>query len=396
MPKVRLRLRRGEQGAEVPARRQGREPRRDDESSVCPCRPASRSPPRRATPTWPAATQLPAGPHGRGRGRPRGARDEDGQAARRRLRPAARLGALRCAVLDARDDGHRPQPRPQRRVGAGARASRPSNERFAYDSYRRFVQMFGKIVLDVPGDLFEEKLHELVEEKGFTVDTELSADDLDAARRARSRRSCAPRPASTSPTIRTEQLRYAIEAVFKSWNGKRARDYRKFEGIADDLGTAVNVQTMVFGNKGDDSGTGVAFTRNPSTGESAALRRLPEERAGRRRRGRHPHHRAARRDEQRVPRAAQGAARRDEAAREPLPRHVRHRVHDRAGSPVHAADARRQAHRRGRAAHGGRDGRRGPDRRARSGAARAARAARPAPAPAVRPQGRVHACSPRA
>src|SRR5205814_8607546 len=70
------------------------------------------------------------------------------------------------------------------------------------------------------------------------------------------------------PTEPLEQLRYAIEAVFKSWNGKRARDYRKFEGIRDDLGTAVNVQAMVFGNKGDDSGTGVAFTRNPSTGEN--------------------------------------------------------------------------------------------------------------------------------
>src|SRR6202023_868317 len=70
------------------------------------------------------------------------------------------------------------------------------------------------------------------------------------------------------PSDPTDQLRYAIEAVFKSWNGKRARDYRKFEGIPDDLGTAVNVQTMVFGNKGDDSGTGVAFTRNPSTGEN--------------------------------------------------------------------------------------------------------------------------------
>src|SRR6478752_5880111 len=89
-------------------------------------------------------------------------------------------------------------------------AQQTQNERFAYDSYRRFVQMFGKIVLDFPGD-------------------------------------------------HTEQLRYAIEAVFKSWNGKRAKDYRRFEGIADDLGTAVNVQAMVFGNKGDDSGTGVAF-----------------------------------------------------------------------------------------------------------------------------------------
>src|SRR6185437_355306 len=70
------------------------------------------------------------------------------------------------------------------------------------------------------------------------------------------------------PDDPTEQLGHAIEAVFKSWNGKRARDYRKFEGIADDLGTAVNVQAMVFGNKGDDSGTGVAFTRNPASGES--------------------------------------------------------------------------------------------------------------------------------
>ena len=235
-------------------------------------------------------------------------------------------------------------------------AQQTNNERFAYDSYRRFVQMFGKIVLDVPGDHFEEKLHELVEEKGFTVDTELSADDLKQL--VGTFKAIVRAEAGVDfPDDPTEQLRYAIEAVFKSWNGKRARDYRKFEGIADDLGTAVNVQAMVFGNKGDDSGTGVAFTRNPSTGESAALRRLPEERAGRRRRGRHPHHRAARRDEQRVPRAAQAAARRDEAAREPLPRHVRHRVHDRAGSPVHAPDARRQAHRRGRVAHGGRDGR---------------------------------------
>ena len=128
--------------------------------------------------------------------------------------------------------------------------------------------MFGKIVLDVPGDLFEEALHDLVEAKGFAVDTELSADDLaglvetfkgDRARRSGRRVPRRPAPSSS---------RYAIEAVFKSWNGKRAKDYRQMEGIADDLGTAVNVQTMVFGNKGDDSGTGVAFTRNPSTGES--------------------------------------------------------------------------------------------------------------------------------
>jgi len=146
-------------------------------------------------------------------------------------------------------------------------ARQTGNERFAQDSYRRFVQMFGKIVLDVPGDLFEEKLHELVEAKGFTVDTELSAEDLKQL--VGTFKAIVRAEAGVDfPDDPTEQLRYAIEAVFKSWNGKRARDYRKFEGIADDLGTAVNVQAMVFGNKGDDSGTGVAFTRNPSTGES--------------------------------------------------------------------------------------------------------------------------------
>jgi pyruvate,orthophosphate dikinase len=146
-------------------------------------------------------------------------------------------------------------------------AQQTGNERFAYDSYRRFVQMFGKIVLDVPGDHFEEKLHELVESKGFTVDTELSAEDL--TQLVGTFKAIVRAEAGVDfPDDPTEQLRYAIEAVFKSWNGKRARDYRKFEGIADDLGTAVNVQAMVFGNKGDDSGTGVAFTRNPSTGES--------------------------------------------------------------------------------------------------------------------------------
>jgi len=146
-------------------------------------------------------------------------------------------------------------------------ARQTDNERFAYDSYRRFVQMFGKIVLDVSGELFEEALHDLVDEKGLNVETELSAHDLlglvatfkDIVKRA---------AGVDFPDDPTEQLRYAIEAVFKSWNGKRARDYRKYEGIADDLGTAVNVQTMVFGNKGDDSGTGVGFTRNPSNGEN--------------------------------------------------------------------------------------------------------------------------------
>src|SRR5262245_9498046 len=146
-------------------------------------------------------------------------------------------------------------------------ARQTDNERFANDSYRRFVQMFGKIVLDVPGDLFEEALHELVEKQGLTVETELSADDL-AGLVTQFKGIVRDHAGVDFPDDPLDQLRFAIEAVFKSWNGKRARDYRKFEGIADDLGTAVNVQTMVFGNKGDDSGTGVAFTRNPSNGEN--------------------------------------------------------------------------------------------------------------------------------
>jgi pyruvate,orthophosphate dikinase len=146
-------------------------------------------------------------------------------------------------------------------------AKQTQNERFAYDSYRRFVQMFGKIVLDIPGDLFEEALHDLVDDKGLSVDTELTADDL--ASLVETFKGIVKQEAGVAfPTDPQEQLRYAIEAVFKSWNGRRARDYRKMERIPDDLGTAVNVQTMVFGNKGDDSGTGVAFTRNPSTGEN--------------------------------------------------------------------------------------------------------------------------------
>jgi pyruvate,orthophosphate dikinase len=145
-------------------------------------------------------------------------------------------------------------------------AKQTNNERFAYDSYRRFVQMFAKIVLDVPGDAFEHALETLREHRGVATDPELSADDL--AGLVETFKGIVKADAGVDfPDTPTEQLRYAIEAVFKSWNGRRARDYRKFEGIPDDLGTAVNVQTMVFGNKGDDSGTGVAFTRDPATGE---------------------------------------------------------------------------------------------------------------------------------
>ena len=139
--------------------------------------------------------------------------------------------------------------------------------RFAWDAYRRFVQMFGKIVMGVPGEAFEQALDRAKEAKGEGAkDTDLDADDLRALH-AEFLDIYKRHTDSDFPTDPTEQLRLAVEAVFKSWNGKRARDYRRQNKISDDLGTAVNVQGMVFGNRGSDSGTGVAFTRNPANGE---------------------------------------------------------------------------------------------------------------------------------
>jgi pyruvate,orthophosphate dikinase len=139
--------------------------------------------------------------------------------------------------------------------------------RFARDAYRRFIQMFGKIVMDVPGEAFEEAIDRAKERKGSnTQDTDLDADDLSALIEE-FRGIYREHVGDDFPQDPKDQLRLAIDAVFRSWNGKRARDYRRQNKISDDLGTAVNVQAMVFGNRGDDSGTGVAFTRDPSTGE---------------------------------------------------------------------------------------------------------------------------------
>ncbi len=146
-------------------------------------------------------------------------------------------------------------------------AERTGDLRFARDAHRRFIQMFGKIVMDVPADAFEHALDAAKERKGANVqDTDLDADDLEQLTDV-FLGIYREHTGQDFPREPSDQLRLAIEAVFKSWNGKRARDYRRQNKIADDLGTAVNVQAMVFGNRGDDSGTGVAFTRDPSTGE---------------------------------------------------------------------------------------------------------------------------------
>ena len=139
--------------------------------------------------------------------------------------------------------------------------------RFAYDAYRRFIQMFGKIVMGVPGEAFEDALDKAKERKGTNAqDTDLDVDDLKQLVEE-FLGIYKEHTATEFPRDPREQLRLAVEAVFKSWNGKRAVDYRRQNKIADDLGTAVNVVAMVFGNRGMDSGTGVAFTRDPSTGE---------------------------------------------------------------------------------------------------------------------------------
>ena len=142
-----------------------------------------------------------------------------------------------------------------------------SNERFAYDSYRRFIQMFSDVVMEIPKSLFEEEIDKMKKEKSVTLDTELTAEDLKELVKI-FKEIYLKNHGSEFPSNPTEQLIQAVEAVFKSWNNPRAITYRRLNDIPSDWGTAVNVQEMVFGNMGEDCGTGVAFTRNPATGEN--------------------------------------------------------------------------------------------------------------------------------
>jgi len=148
-------------------------------------------------------------------------------------------------------------------------AKQTSDERFAYDSYRRFVQMYGRIVLGVPGEEFDHLFEAAKESSGAATDADIPADALSelVMRFQAVVERHTGRPFPQDPT---DQLRGAVEAVFSSWNGPRAVAYRVRERIPHDLGTAVNVQAMVFGNRDDNSGTGVGFTRDPATGAAGA------------------------------------------------------------------------------------------------------------------------------
>ncbi|HEU0175969.1 MAG TPA: pyruvate, phosphate dikinase [Blastocatellia bacterium] len=140
------------------------------------------------------------------------------------------------------------------------------NERFSYDAYRRFIQLFGKIVLGIDSEKFDHKFDEHKKRLGVTEDTQVGAEALSLL--VQDYKAIVKKETGKDfPTDPRKQLELAIRAVFASWNGRRARDYRRIHKISDDLGTAVNVQAMVFGNMGEDSGTGVAFTRDVATGE---------------------------------------------------------------------------------------------------------------------------------
>ena len=270
------------------------------------------------------------------------------------------------------------------------------DERFAWDSYRRLVQMFGKTVLDIDGELFADAMDSAKRERG-----------RDQRRRPRRGR---PRGAGRDlqeggpgqetgrafPQHPREQLDLAIVAVFDSWNTDRARLYRRRERIPHDLGTAVNVCTMVFGNLGADSGTGVCFTRDPATGKQGVYGDyLPNAQgedvvAGIRN--------TLTLDDlaELDPASREAADRGDAPAGDPLPRPVRHRVHRRARQAVDAADPGRQAHGRGGVPDRRPARRRAADHPGRGAGAGHRRAAGAADVPAVRPVGASGRCWPRA
>src|SRR3954469_436363 len=146
-------------------------------------------------------------------------------------------------------------------------AKKTGNPRFAYDSYRRLIDMFGSTAMGCEHEAFEHQIHSLKEEKKVKLDTALTADDLRELVR-RYKAVYKNHVKADFPQDPREQLFLAINAVFNSWNGKKAVEYRRIERITGLRGTAVNVQAMVFGNMGNTSGTGVAFTRDPNTGEN--------------------------------------------------------------------------------------------------------------------------------
>ena len=373
----------GNRGSQGPARRQGRQPRRDDESRAARARRLHHH--HRGVPgaIWPRARTSTDSTRRSTRTSPTWSGRWAARSATRPTRcwsrsaPGAKFsmpGMMETVLNVGLND----------ESVAGLSAQAGGNDRFAWDSYRRLIQMFGKTVCDVPGEEFEHALDDAKVAKGVTDDLDLDADDLRALVEAY-KKVFVKHTGHDFPQDPREQLDLAIDAVFRSWNADRAVLYRRQERIPADLGTAVNVVAMVFGNLG----AGLRHRRRvhprPGHRRDRRLRRLPGQRPGRGRGGRHPQHRAA---------AGPGTARQEvvrRAARHhghpggPLPRPVRHRVHHRARQAVDAADPGRQAHRRGRLHHRRPAGRRGRHRPGRGAAPGHRQPARPADVPALRP-----------
>ncbi len=224
-----------------------------------------------------------------------------------------------------------------------ALVAKTNNPRFAYDCYRRFIQMYGDVVLEVPKHDFDQVFEGQKKKAKAKLDTDLTAEDLQEVIEGY-KKLVQKKTGKPFPQDPLKQLAGARNAVFGSWINDRAMYYRKMNKIPDDLGTAVNVQAMVFGNMGETSATGVGFTRNPATGEKAFYGEFLDQRPGRRRGRRHPHAEpdlSARSDG--TPRSTT-SSRHHHQARKALPRHSGLRVHHRERQALHAADPQRQAH----------------------------------------------------
>jgi pyruvate, orthophosphate dikinase len=341
-------------------------------ASACRCRRASPSPPRNASlsaeggdfsddacaPKWPRrSTHI---------------ERAVGKKLRRCRRSAAGLGPLRRAGVDAGHDGHGAQPRPQRRDGGGL-AGAAGDARFAWDSYRRFIQMYSDVVLGLDHGLFEEALEIAKEDKGFYADTEMDRRRLaGAGRRIQGHRrgaNWAALPAGRARTAVGRDPRRVRQLGFSD----RAKVYRRLNDIPGDWGTAVNVRPWCSATWAIP---GHRRRLHPRSGDrrEGLLRRMAGQRPGRGRGRRHPHaaipDQAARETagakplsmEEAMPEAyAELAA--CSTCSNALPRHAGHRVHGGTRQAVDAADPQRQAHRQGRAQDGGRHGGRRPDRR---------------------------------
>jgi pyruvate,orthophosphate dikinase len=233
-------------------------------------------------------------------------------------------------------------------------AAQTGDLRFALDAYRRFASLFGEIVMGVAHEKFERVMDR------YKAQTPAAAIPISKPEHLRdiiaAEKQIIVAEQHAIPEDPYEQLRVAIAAVFNSWMGRRAIDYRRVNRIPDSLGTAVNVQAMVFGNMGEGSGTGVAFTRNPSTGKKELYGEYLLERAGRRRGRRHSHAESDQPTEERAAESLRRVRLNHRPAGKALPRHAGLRVHDRARQALDAANAHRQTQRRGRSARRGGDG----------------------------------------